>query len=77
MPPKDSYNEQGALGEYQPREPPALCPQRRAHGHLLTAGIGAHQQQVGDVGTGDEQQQPDRPEQEQQGRALVADEIFL
>jgi hypothetical protein len=52
-------------------------PERGANRQLLLPRLGADQQQVGDVRTGDEQDHGDRPHQDPQHRLHVADEIVL
>ena len=40
-------------------------------------GPSSRQQQVGDVRAGNQQNYPDRPQQHQQGRANLADQLFI
>ena len=50
---------------------------RRANRDLLASAQGAGEEQVADVGAGDEQDQPDGAEQHDQHRAAVADDLLL
>jgi hypothetical protein len=69
--------EQHALGQQLPDDPPASGTERRAHGNLALAAHAAREQEVRDVGAGDEQhaghgaaEQPDRS-------AHAADHLLL
>ena len=65
-----------ALGEQLPDDGAAGGAHRGPHGQLALARAAARQQQVGDVGAGDQQQEPDGSQQQPQpllGR--VADEV--
>jgi hypothetical protein len=52
-----------------------LGAERGAHRDLARARGRAHQQQVGDVGAGDQQHEPDRAHEDQQRRLHVADDL--
>jgi hypothetical protein len=57
---RDAYRttearQQNALGEQLPDEARSVGAERDAHCHFMPARRGAHQQQVGNVGAGDEQ----------------------
>ena len=56
--------------------PPARA-ERGAQGELRAPRGAPHQQQVGDVGAGDEQHQPDRAEQDQQRRPGVLHDVVV
>ena len=43
------------LDDQLPRDPPAACAERDANGDLLLPADGARQQQVGDIGAGDQE----------------------
>ena len=64
-----------ALGQKLADEPRAPGAERRANGHLAVARRRAREHQVGDVGAGDEQHEPDRAEQHEQRDAHVADDV--
>jgi hypothetical protein len=76
-----SQAQQNAFDEHRPQDGEAARPQRQAHADFLPPGGGARQQQVGEVGTGDQQHQPHHRHQHQQrlggfltqaGRAFAA-----
>ena len=60
--------EQQALGEELTDDLPARRAERQAHRDLARAGGAARQQQVGDVGAGDEQQEDDRAHESREHR---------
>ena len=60
--------EHDALGEELPGEPAAACAERGPRGQFLFAMTASRQDEVGDVGAGDQQQQRHRAEQEQHRR---------
>ena len=66
--------EKNAFGEQLADDTCTACAQCRANRELAPTACGAHQQEVCHVGAGDEQDQPDRPEQHKQRRAHVADD---
>src|SRR5437763_2187573 len=66
-----------ALGQELPRQPHAIGAERPAHGDLLPALGGARHVQPRRVGAGDQQHQPHRAEQHQQGRADVLHTFHL
>ena len=67
-----------ALGEELGEDPPPPRPQGRAQRHLAAPCRAASEEQVGDVGAGDEQHEPDRPqEQPHPGDRLAAQEVVL
>jgi hypothetical protein len=68
--------EQGAFGEELAYQPLPSSAQGGADGDLLVASGGAREQQVGDVGAGDQQNQRDGAEQHQQGAADIADHVL-
>ena len=49
------HGRQQALGEELADQPAATRTQRRSHGDLLLASLGSRQQQVADVGAGNQQ----------------------
>src|SRR6185312_6229956 len=63
--------QQQALGEQLPRDPPSRRAERQPHRQLVAAGGRAGDQQVGDVGAGDQQYQADH-RQDRRQRALIA-----
>ena len=56
---------------------PAACAECGTGGQFALSGGGAHQQKIGNVGTGDQQHQADGAEQDQERRARVADDRLL
>ena len=52
------HGEQQRLGDELSEQPAAAGAERRAHRHLPLPGDRAREQQVGDVGAGDEQHEP-------------------
>ena len=64
--------EQQALEEDRARESPPAGAQGEADRELAGARLRAHEEQVGDVHAGDQQQDPDRAQQEPQRRPDVA-----
>ena len=62
--------QQQALGQQLPDEAEASRSQRESHRHLLPPLDSPRQQQIGDVGAGDEQRQPDHNQHDSQ-RLLV------
>ena len=60
-------SEQHALGEHLANEPAAAGADCHAHSDLLLAGRGAGEQQVGNVGAGDQQDHGDDARQHEQG----------
>lgn len=65
-----------ALGEGDPDEPGPTGAQRGPERHLPGQSVGAGEEQVGDVGAGDEQQQSHRREECEQGGAGTATHCF-
>ena len=68
--------EQRALGQQLTNQAAAPGAERRAHGELAIAAQQARERQVGDVGAGDQQDEPGRPEQDQQHRPRVARQLL-
>ena len=66
--------EHEALGEQLPEEAGAPGAEGRPHGHLLLAGAGPGEEQVGHVGAGHEKHQGDAGEEEHQDWLDLADE---
>ena len=64
-----------AFGDQLPHQPAAAGAERGAHGDLAAARFRARDQQVGDVGAGDEQDERDRRHQRQQRRAQRAEQL--
>ena len=64
-----------ALGEQLTDDPRTAGAERRPDGDLALTAFGAREQQVGDVGAGDEQQECDRAEQQPDGAAHGADDF--
>ena len=60
--------QQARLGQQLPHEPPAARADRQAHGHLRRPAGRPRQQQVRDVGAGDQQDEPGDRQQQHQGR---------
>jgi hypothetical protein len=78
MPPaRGSRAEQHTFGQQLLHDAPAAGAERSTQRDLLGPAVGAHQQQVGQVGAGDEQHQRDGAEQHQQRQPRVADQILL
>ncbi len=69
--------EQHALGQELPHQARAAGAQRAANGNLPLPDRRAREQQVRDVGAGDQQHEADRGEQRQQRRTHVADQIVV
>ena len=67
--------EREALGQQFGGQPPPARAERRADGQLLLSPLGAHEEEVGDVGAGDEQHDADGAEEDPEHRADVADEV--
>ena len=55
----------------------AAGAQRGAHRELAVPGLGSGQQQVGEVGAGNQQHEADRGLQHPDGAAGAADDLFL
>ena len=66
-----------ALGEQLADDTRAARAERRADRNLVPADVGAHEQQVGDVGTRNQQDEADGPGQDQERRSDVADDDVL
>ncbi len=66
--------QQRRFAEEMDHQPRAVGAERRAHRHFLRASDSTNQQQVGDVDTGDQQEQPDRRHERDDRRAKVADD---
>ena len=64
-----------ALGEQLAHHPDPVGAERRAHGHLALARLRAREQQVGDVGAGDEQQEADGTEEQPDRAADGTDDL--
>ncbi len=67
----DAFHEQVA------RDVGPACAQGRAHRQLSPAPLGAHEQQVGDVGTRNDQHDANRSHQQPQHRLDVTDHVLL
>jgi hypothetical protein len=67
------HRQEHALGEEKSRDAEARRPERAAHGHFALAGFRSHQEQVGDVGTRDQQHDADRRQQNPQRPRHAAD----
>ncbi len=65
--------EQQALGEQLARQAPSRRPKGDSHRNLSAARLVPSQREVGDVRAADQEQQRDRAQEGQQGRADVAD----
>src|SRR5205814_901946 len=57
------HGQQQVLGEQLPDEPPSPCSDGKPQRDFLLSRRASRQQQVGDVGAGDQQHQPDQPHQ--------------
>ena len=66
--------EQQALGQDQPREPPARRTERQTHGELPVARRRPCEKQIREVGAGDEQHEDDRTEQYERRRPYVLEQ---
>jgi hypothetical protein len=62
------------LGNHLPQDPKASRTQRAPERHLPTPLARAHEHQVGHVRAGEQEEQRDRPEQDEQRRANLADQ---
>ena len=69
--------EHDRLGEELPDDARAARAERRAHRDLLAAPERPREDEVGDVGAGDQQHEADRAEQHEQRRPHVADEVLV
>ena len=69
--------EQEALGHEMTNETSAAGAERAPHRHLLAPAERARQQQVGDVGAGDQQHERDGAEQDGERAPHFADHLFL
>ena len=67
--------ERQALRQELPGDPARARAERGVDRQLLLPRLGAHQEQVGDVRAGDQQDEPDRAEQHPQHPADVADDV--
>ena len=75
-PTRAQHRQQHRLGEQLPHQLPAAGADRQPHGHLGGPAAAAHQQQVGDVGAGDQQHGAGDREQDQQRRARLAVDLL-
>ena len=62
-----------ALGQHLPHQAPGIGAERATQRHLPLARGGAGEHQVGDVGAGDQQHQPDRSQQQKQLGTGISD----
>ena len=67
--------EQQALDEQLSHDSPRAGAEAAPHGDLAAPGAGTHEQEVGDVGTRDQEDHGDRSEQHEQWGFDVADEL--
>ena len=67
--------QQQRLGEQLPRDPRVSGAERMARGELLHSSAGAHEDEIGDVGGGDEQHEQHAAPEQVQRPAHVADDI--
>src|SRR5580700_5352880 len=65
-------SQENTFGKQLTRETLPACAQSGADGHLLLARRGTSEQEVGNVGTGDEQDERHRPQQDEQRAANVS-----
>src|SRR4029453_10031135 len=72
---RSSQGQDQALRQELTDQPPPPGSQRDAHGDLAVSAVGARQQQVSDVGTGDQQYEPGSAGQQQEHRAGLADDV--
>ena len=72
-----AHGEHQALDEKLPNDPRPACAECGAHRHLLLPLDGFRQQQIRDIGAGDQQQQTDRAEQDPQILADAAGKGLL
>ena len=68
--------EQRALGEQLPHESPSPCPERRSECQLTIAAQHARERQVRDVGTGEQQHETGRAQQNQQHLACARRQLL-
>ena len=66
-----------ALDEQLTEEPAAIRAERMADGHLTLAAGGANQQQVRDVGAGNQENEPDRGQEHEQRRPHARHQLRL
>ena len=69
--------EQDSLGQELSKDPPATRAECGPDGELTLTRFGARQQEVGEIGAGDEQHEPDRTLQHPQRLADAADHVVL
>src|SRR5262249_13615185 len=70
-------SQQGALGQQLTDNAPSGGAERHTHRHLLSARRSADEQQVGDIGAGNQQNQADGAQQNQQRLPYVTDKVFV
>ena len=71
------YREQQTLGQQLPRDSPTAGTQGRSQCNLTFARGGSSEQQIGDVGTRDQQHGRDRSDQHPQGAFQVATQLVV
>ena len=69
------HRQHAAFGDQLSEQAAAPCAERRAHGDFAPARFGSRDQQVGDVGAGDEQDEGDRRHQREQRGTQVAEQL--
>ena len=69
--------EDNTLGQELPEQAQSAGAERAPHGHLALTYSGPSEQQVCDVGAGDEEHEPDGTEQHQHGASNVADDCLV
>ena len=69
--------EQQAFGQHLPQQPTPPGAERRPNRQLALPRGGARQQQVRDVGAGDQQDEAHRAEQDEQRPLDVTDDLFV
>jgi hypothetical protein len=72
-----STREEQCFGQQLLKHASACRAKRQANRDLLASAQGASEEQVADVGAGDEEHQPDGAEQHEKHRAAIADDFFL
>ncbi len=70
------HREDHALGQHLTKQPSPAGAKRRADRELTISARGPHEQKVGDVGAGDQEDEQDEQLQEVEGRAKVPHELI-
>ena len=70
------HREHEAFRQQLPRNPSRSRAERCVNGQFLLAPLGAHEEQIGHIGTGDQQDNADRAEQDPQHPANVSNHVL-